>query len=110
MNDNDRIEITVGDVKRMAEKCPTAREVLKQGFPSVFETEWEDITESVVMKWHQHSEGFDIHFYDQGRSIGYLYPGGEVDVCEYKMGGSKYKAVVVGEPRSRTVKILRRKP
>lgn len=44
MRDTQRLEITVGDVKRMAERCPTAREVLKEGFPNVFEPEWEDIT------------------------------------------------------------------
>ena len=47
MKDTDRVELTVGDIKRGAEKCGTAKEILKELFPEVFKVsppEWEDIT------------------------------------------------------------------
>jgi hypothetical protein len=49
MKDTDKVELTVEAVKRAAEKCGTAKEILKELFPEVFresppKEEWEDIT------------------------------------------------------------------
>ena len=47
MKDTDRVELTVGDIKRGAEKCGTAKEILKELFPEVFRESppvWEDVT------------------------------------------------------------------
>ena len=47
MKDTDKVELTVGDIKRGAEKCGTAKEILKELFPEVFREsppEWEDVT------------------------------------------------------------------
>jgi len=57
MKDNDKVELTVEAVKRAAEKCGTAKEILKELFPEVFKVsppEWEDVTGRVVL------ESYDI--------------------------------------------------
>jgi len=41
MDKDEKLTITAGDVLRAAEKCGTAKEVLKEMFPKVFEDEWE---------------------------------------------------------------------
>ena len=46
MKDNDKVELTVKAVKRAAEKCGTAKEILKELFPEVFRgspPEWEEM-------------------------------------------------------------------
>jgi hypothetical protein len=42
MKDDEKVELRVGDIKRAAEKCGTAKEVLKEMFPQVFGDEWGD--------------------------------------------------------------------
>ena len=53
MKDTDKVELTVGDIKRGAEKCGTAKEILKELFPEVFKVSpptWEDITKCCGFK------------------------------------------------------------
>jgi len=53
MKDTDKVELTVGDIKRGAEKCGTAKEILKELFPEVFREsppEWEDVTTNCRFK------------------------------------------------------------
>ena len=52
MKDDEKVELRVGDIRRAAEKCGTAKEVLKEMFPEVFKesppnVEWEDITMNI---------------------------------------------------------------
>jgi len=52
MKDKDTLTLTVADVKRAAEKCGTAKEVLKEMFPKAFDVpadEWEDVTTLVAV-------------------------------------------------------------
>ena len=52
MKDTDKVELTVEAVKRAAEKCGTAKEILKELFPEVFwesPPEWENITTKCVI-------------------------------------------------------------
>jgi hypothetical protein len=116
MNDNDKIEITVGDVRRMAEKCPTAREVLKQGFPKAFEDEWEDITDAVVVERNQYSSGLMVSILDPQKNL-YIGVFDTTGVDIYEMCRNKYRAnpySVIDEARagrtSGVCRILRRKP
>ena len=47
-----KYEITKEQILRMAEQCPTAKEVLRAGFPEAFEKEWgpwEDVTAKMRM-------------------------------------------------------------
>jgi ribosomal protein L21E len=37
----DEYKVTGEVIRKMAEKCPTARDVLKEGFPDAFKDEWE---------------------------------------------------------------------
>ena len=52
MKDNDKVELTVGNIKAAAEKCGTAKEVLKELFPEVFEGRWEkmDLSDFILDK------------------------------------------------------------
>jgi len=80
MKDTDKIEITVGDLKRGAEKCETARAVLKEMFPKAFEEEWRDITPYVDLAWDVHCGGYDIHLYHEGTEMGWMFPGASIGV------------------------------
>jgi len=55
MKDTDKVELTVGNIKAAAEKCGTAKEVLKTLCPEVFKEsppEWEDVTRlAYVSPW-----------------------------------------------------------
>jgi len=114
MKDTDKIAITVGDLKRGAEKCETARTVLKEMFPKVFEDKWKDITEQVHLRWHSHGGGgFDIHLYDGQSEIGWVYPEGMVEISGdynnllYKIEiGNRSK--VFKEDRRTFIRILKR--
>ena len=50
MKDTDKVELTVGNIKAAAEKCGTAKEVLKTLCPEVFNEKWRDITEECIIK------------------------------------------------------------
>ena len=50
MKDTDKDELTAEAAKRAAEKCGTAKEILKELFPEVFKvSEWEDVTSLAVL-------------------------------------------------------------
>ena len=51
MDKDEKLTITAGDVLRAAEKCGTAKEVLKEMFPKVFGDEWEDVTKAAEFDW-----------------------------------------------------------
>jgi len=47
MKDDEKVELKVGDIKRAAGKCETAKEILKELFPDVFKVsppEWEKMS------------------------------------------------------------------
>lgn len=57
MKDNEKVELTAGDLRRAAEKCGTAKEVLKTLFPEVFKDEWEDISDKCELNFKFHKPG-----------------------------------------------------
>ena len=82
MKDTDKIDITVGDLKRGAEKCETARAVLKEMFPKAFEEEWEDITPRITTTWREIPKyGYEISLHLQNPS-----PYGETRVGQIFIG------------------------
>ena len=76
MRDDEKLEITAGQIRKLAEKYEGVKEV----FPEAFEEEMEDITDRVIMSWDKHGRGWDIHFQDPDRNmmVGYLGQGGEI--------------------------------
>ena len=65
MKDTDKVELTVGNIKAAAEKCGTAKEVLKELFPDVFKPsppEWEDVTDEARVMFHAGSGKFNLMF------------------------------------------------
>ena len=58
MKDTDKVELTVGNIKAAAEKCGTAKEVLKELFPEVFKESpgWEDVTDGVKFVYYANAK------------------------------------------------------
>lgn len=80
MKDTDKVELTVGSVKKAAESCGTAKEVLKTLFPEVFKEtpEWEvvpldDIKPEYVSREWEESNFIRIN-HTQGDGVIILYP------------------------------------
>ena len=93
--------ITKEAILKMAEACPTAKSVLKAGFPDAFKEERQDITQQLNMEWHDHNGRYDIHFRFQGESIGYLYPGTGEAVLETEYSYEK------GSPTNNCITIFK---
>jgi len=112
MKDTDKIEITVGDLKRGAEKCETARAVLKEMFPGAFkEEEWEDITSKTTIQWIPvygytfHGPAWDIKVYYLEEELTTIHPGGGISEIEnenYRI--KRFPGYVVGFPFIRILK------
>jgi len=67
MKDDEKVELRVGDIKRAAEKCGTAKEVLKEMFPKVFiesPPEWEDVTSEA--KFYNYGAAEVVTLFAQG--------------------------------------------
>lgn len=48
-DDDKKVELTYGDVRRAAETCPTARAALTALAPNVFDAAWIDVTGSLEL-------------------------------------------------------------
>jgi hypothetical protein len=73
----DEYKVTGEVIRKMAEKCPTARDVLKEGFPEAFDGKWMDITGACRFS-AQHSrngvDGFYVSIDYSGEEIGWIEP------------------------------------
>lgn len=108
MTETDKLEITVGKIKRLAEGCPQAQSMLEAVFPEAFESEWEDVTEQLRMEWDEHGGCYDIHLFEEGgEEVGWIYPGEGV---ELSTGGRKrYRVETIQLSFHNFIRILRRK-
>jgi len=92
MKDTDKVELTVEAVKRAAEKCGTAKEILKELFPEVFKVsppEWEDVTNRASVQYHDGSGKFNLCFNDGTEWPFIVKIEGDPNSCSFSSG--KYK-------------------
>jgi ribosomal protein L21E len=73
----DEYKVTGEVIRKMAEKCLTARNVLKEGFPDAFKDEWMDITgvcRFSAQRSHNGVDGFYVSIDYSGQEIGWIEP------------------------------------
>lgn len=66
------LEITKEKVLKASEKCPQAKEVLKELFSEAFEGEGSDITEELMLKIDPTGDAYWIDIYHAGNRVGYI--------------------------------------
>lgn len=71
--EKETYEVTGDVLRKMAEKCPTAKDVLKEGFPAAFEERWENITDRLEMTNEGIGKGYiEMSLKYKGETFGYL--------------------------------------
>ena len=53
----EEYKITKEQVLKMAEKCPSAKEVLKVGFPDAFKNQETNVSKEIKFEWREDGDG-----------------------------------------------------
>jgi hypothetical protein len=112
MRDDEKLEITAGQIRKLAEKY----EGVKTAFPEVFEPEWEDVTRGIKTTWrHVPGCGYEINLY-----CAHSYPHADIKIGSVTLGSLVMEDPLLTEYRAETginpfngrtyITILRKKP